>query len=234
MKIFKMRNLYHKIRFLLKSFTFPKTFLVGNTPNKLLVHNWQTSMDIFNGSTVIKDGKMFYEPIEYEHFVKLAKDKKCLFDIGAHIGWYCLLANGLGVEKCYAFEIVDSFASVTEKNFKLNNIKGGVFRVALGIPGTKINFKQSIYFGNGIAISLDEFCEKNKVFPDIIKMDIEGAELDALRTMDKILSRRPALDISIHPAYLKDRGQNEEDVLDLLNKYGYKIVWALGDTYFMR
>ena len=191
-------------------------------------------MDIFNGSTIIKNGRMFYEPEEYEQFVKIAKDKKCLFDIGAHIGWYCLLAGGLGAERCYAFEIVDSFAGVAEKNFKLNNIKGGVFRVAMGIPGENYKFKQSIYSGNKKAVSLDEFCEANKVFPDIIKMDIEGAELDTLRAMHNVLSRRPALDISVHSAFLKERGQSDKEVFDLLKKYGYEIIWAKNDTYFMK
>ena len=228
-----MRNLYHKIRFYIKSFSFPKTLLVGNTSNKLLVHNWPTLMDISNGSTIIKNGKMFYEPKEYEQFVKIAKDKKVFFDIGAHIGWYCLVANGLGVEISYAFEIVDSFADVAEKNFRLNNIKGGVFRTALGIPGTKIRFKQSIYLGEKVAVSLDDFCKTNNVFPDVIKMDIEGFEMNALKSMHNVLSKRPALDISIHSAYLKERGQSEEDILSLLKGYGYEIIWENGGTYFM-
>ncbi|MEK7149439.1 MAG: FkbM family methyltransferase [Patescibacteria group bacterium] len=229
-----MRNLYHKFRLFIKSFTFPKTLLVGDTSNKILIHNWPTSMDIFNGSTIVKDEKMFYEPNEYGQFIKIAKNKKVFFDIRAHIGWYCLVANGLGVENSYAFEIVDSFADIAEKNFKLNNIKGGVFRVALGVPGTKTDFKQSIYLGSKIAVSLDEFCKTHNIFPDIIKMDIEGFELDALKAMNNVLSKRPALDISIHSAYLEQRGQSEKEVLELLLKYGYEIIWAGGGTYFMK
>ena len=229
-----MRNLYHKVRFFIKSFAFPKTLLVGNTSNKLLVHNWPTSMDIFNGSTIIKDGKIFYEPKEYGQFVEIAKGKKVFFDLGAHIGWYCLVADGLGVERCYAFEIVDSFADVAEKNFELNKVKGGVFRVALGAPGINQKFKQSIYEGSGQAISLDDFCEEHNVFPDIVKMDIEGFELDTLKTMNNILLKRPALDISIHHAFLEERGQSKEEVLSLLGGYGYEIIWEEGDTYFMK
>ena len=229
-----MRNLYHKVKFFIKSFTLPQTLLVGNTPNKLLVHNWPTSMDIFNGSTIIKDGKIFYEPKEYGQFVEIAKGKKVFFDLGAHIGWYCLVADGLGVERCYAFEIVDSFADVAEKNFELNKVKGGVFRVALGAPGINQKFKQSIYEGSGQAISLDDFCEEHNVFPDIVKMDIEGFELDALKAMHNILLKRPALDISIHHAFLEERGQSKEEVLSLLGGYGYEIIWEEGDTYFMK
>lgn len=228
-----IKNLYHKIRFIFKSFLLPKTLLVGNTSNKLLIHNWPTSMDIFNGSTIISNGRMFYEPNDYEKFINIAKNKKVFFDIGAHIGWYCLVADGLGVENSYAFEIVNSFAKVCEKNFKLNNIKGGVFRVALGAPNTEIDFKQSIYSGSKTAISLDEFCETHNIFPDIIKMDIEGFELDALKSMNNVLSKRPALDISIHSTYLKERGQSADEALKLLDNYGYKIIWSGGDTYFM-
>ncbi len=228
-----IKNLYHKIRFIFKSFLLPKTLLVGNTLNKLLVHNWPTAMDIFNGSTIVKNGRMFYEPKEYNEFEKLAIGKKVFFDIGSHIGWYCLIANGIGIDNCYAFDIVNSFVNLTKKNFKLNNIKNNVFRVAFGVPGNKVSFKQSIFSGNEIAISLDDFCEINNIWPDIIKIDIEGAELDILMTMNKVLSKHPAIDISIHPAYLNERGQKEEDVLQIFEKYEYKIKLSFNNTYFL-
>lgn len=230
----KIINLYHKIKFFVKSLKFPKTLLVGNTQNKILAHNWATSMDIFNGSTLVNEGRIFYEPNEYKQFIEIAKGKKIFFDIGAHIGWYCLVANGIGIERSYAFEIIDAFAEVAEKNFRLNNIKGDVFRVALGVPGEVVNFSQSIYHGSGIAVSLDRFCAERGIYPDIVKMDIEGAELDVLRAMKNVLSMRPALDISIHPTYLNERGQKAEEVLALLKGYGYEIVWSDRDTYFMK
>lgn len=228
-----IKNLYHKIRFIFKSFLLPKILLVGNTSNKLLIHNWQTSMSIFNGSTIIEKGRIFYEPKEYNEFEKLVIGKKVFFDIGSHIGWYCLVANGMGVDSCYAFDIVNSFVNLTKKNFKLNNIKGNVFKVAFGAPGNKVNFKQSIFSGNETAISLDEFCETNDIWPDIIKLDIEGAELDALMTMNKVLSKHPVIDISIHPAYLNERGQKEEYIFQIFEKHGYKIKFSFNDTYFL-
>lgn len=176
---------------------------------------------------------MFYEPDDYERFKQMVVGKKVFFDIGAHIGWYCLLANGLGLESSYAFEIVDYFSEITKKNFKLNNIKGGVFRVALGIPGTKINFEQSIFSGSDTAISLDAFCETHDVWPDVMKVDIEGAELDALRAMPKVLAQHPTIHISVHSSFLKERNQSDKEVLELLYKYGYKVIHSNEDTYFL-
>ena len=228
-----LRRYYHKIRFTIQSLMYPKTLFVGDTTNKILTHNWPTAMSILNGSTIIRDKKMFYEPNEYKLYKQMMVGKKVFFDIGAHIGWYCLVANGLGVESSYAFEIVEYFAKIIKRNFKLNGVGGEVFRVALGIPGTKVDFKQSFFSGNNTAISLDDFCETHNVWPDVIKIDIEGAELDALRAMSKVLARHPAIHISIHSGFLKKRNQDDKEVLELLHAYGYRVVYSNEDTYFL-
>lgn len=61
---------------------------------------------------------------------------------------------------------------------------------------------------------MDKFCEERNVLPDFIKMDIEGAELAALKGGIKTITKcRPQLAISIYhssedfiniPLYLKD------------------------------
>ena len=102
-------------------------------------------------------------------------------------------------------------------------------------PNDKIKrLQKSSFTANRVPQRLDEFCKAHNIFPDIIKMDIEGFELDALKAMNNVLSKRPALDISIHSAYLEQRGQSEKEVLELLLKYGYEIIWARGGTYFMK
>ena len=59
---------------------------------------------------------------------------------------------------------------------------------------------------------------------DLIKLDIEGDELDALRSARELLSRaRPALAVEVHPEALSARGQSATEVLELLEEAGYRI-----------
>lgn len=66
--------------------------------------------------------------------------------------------------------------------------------------------------------TIDKFCTERNVFPDFIKMDIEGAELSALKGgMEIIKKYRPQLAISIYhssedfvniPLYLSENLEN--------------------------
>ena len=230
----KLRNFYHSVRLgFWVRMKYPVTLRVANTNDRILVHNWPTALLLKTTTTRVTQGRMFYEPIERPYFERLARDKKVFFDLGAFVGYYSVMAHGLGVRACYAFEIVDLFVDITEKNFSLNNIPGKVTRMALGKPGEQIQFEYSIFSDGGIAKSLDDFSESANVWPDVLKIDIEGAELDTLRAMPKILKRHPALDISVHPTFLQERGQNEEEVMELLSSYGYTVIFSGGDTYFL-
>lgn len=52
------------------------------------------------------------------------------------------------------------------------------------------------------AITIDDYCERNNVIPDFIKMDIEGAEPLALRGCEKTLKKyRPKFAVCIYHAW---------------------------------
>jgi len=56
--------------------------------------------------------------------------------------------------------------------------------------GTTVNVPQ---------INLDDWCAENEVVPDFIKMDIEGAEVDAIRCASHIIAQhKPRLAISLY------------------------------------
>lgn len=67
-------------------------------------------------------------------------------------------------------------------------------------------------------IKLDDYCDENNVYPGLIKMDIEGAEMSALKgAINAIKKSRPQLAISIYhsnkdfveiPVYLKENLEN--------------------------
>ncbi len=73
------------------------------------------------------------------------------------------------------------------------------------------------------AISLDDFCDKFALRPDFLKMDIEGAEYDALLGAKKTISQcRPKLLIELHHF---DGNAATNPVPKLLMEWSYRIQW---------
>lgn len=91
-------------------------------------------------------------------------------------------------------------------------------------PGDHMN--DSIYdYGHGKSgefywvntVSLDSFCGKTGLVPSVIKMDIEGAEFDALNgAVELIAAHRPHLILEQQP--------NDTRCLDFLRRSGYQAL----------
>ena len=72
--------------------------------------------------------------------------------------------------------------------------------------------------------TIDELVRKGVPSPSIIKIDIEGYELDALEGAKKLFSssKKPVhLFIEIHDDYLKGIQKSHVDIFRLLEGYGY-------------
>ena len=81
-------------------------------------------------------------------------------------------------------------------------------------------------------VTLDGFCAERGIDRvDFIRMDIEGAELMALKGALNILDRdRPHVLLEIHPVMLQARfGASGEAVLDLFRDRGYRMFALNGD-----
>ena len=140
-------------------------------------------------------------------YLRLSKESDCFFDIGAHIG-IVTLAVAKNIKKngvIYAFEpskvnlkflkyhidcnkmknvkIVDKLVSSSENKkvifYEAPESSGMNSIVSLSKKKiTNKNLPQSI--------TLDLFCQNNNVYPDIIKVDIEGSEIEMLKGAKKI------------------------------------------------
>jgi len=71
--------------------------------------------------------------------------------------------------------------------------------------------------------TLDAIAEKFNFTPDLIKLDIEGYEAEALRGAHLTLQRRPLLVLEWHPAMLRHRGLDPLRALDPLIAAGYSF-----------
>jgi len=81
-------------------------------------------------------------------------------------------------------------------------------------------------------VTLDDFCaERGIAKVDFIRMDIEGAELLALKGAQRILDRdRPSVLLEIHPAMLAARfGGSADQVLKVFTRRGYRMFALNGN-----
>ncbi len=73
-------------------------------------------------------------------------------------------------------------------------------------------------------MSIDELIERNLEPPDIIKMDVEGHELDVLLGARKLLlATKPLLSLELHPDLLARRGTSSLAIAEYLEDAGYVL-----------
>lgn len=170
----------------------------------------------------------------------LVKPGDLIADVGANIGFYSSIFSGLtGTQgHVYSFE-------PDQKNFKKlkKNISGlsncTLVNSAVGQRTEKLNFYTSHRlnvdhrtvkpekFDSVLEVdcfSLDDYLKDNTKL-NFIKMDIQGAEMNALLGMKNILSSNKDLKIisELWPYSMIRAGYNTEDMITYLNSLGYSI-----------
>jgi hypothetical protein len=150
-----------------------------------------------------------YERELNKHFRRLVRPGYKAFDVGGHNGYDALLIANLSHGPVVSFECDPDNIELMRKNFALNSFD---IEAVQGFVSSR----------NGAAgeITLDEMANR-KFMPDLIKMDIEGAEADALRGATHIMqTAHPAMILEVH-------GQDvENQCIEILRDNGYspKIV----------
>ena len=178
------------------------------TKDLILVRNLTKQIKKNYGLKFLNTYSKFYceelrEIYEYKiyHFFKIKKGD-VVYDVGAGGGTYSLLSAKNGAE-CLAFELREDAFKIMNENIKLNNFQNKI-KTYLG----KIDDK----------IALDFYFNKTKKAPTLIKIDIEGDELKALKGSIKILKKyHPRIIFETHSKEL------ERACLDFLSKFGYAV-----------
>ena len=181
----------------------------------------------------------------FEIYIKLSDDVDCFFDVGAHIGLIALpLSTQIsknGTIYCFEPSNTNNFYLNyhLEKN-KVNNVKV-IKKVVNSKSGLETDFfeSQEVSGMNSVieienkqiskktlkkSISLDEFCIENKIFPQIIKIDVEGSEIDLLKGAKKLIkSKRPIIFLSYHPSHILKLGYTPSDFDKLIKNFKYSV-----------
>lgn len=182
-----------------------------------------------------------YESEDAGLLYKVISNGDTVFDIGANIGWYSIgLAKRNPASVIHAFEPLPATFANLSKNVELNGIQNiHINNFGFSNDNTTLRFYTSPHTsvsnsaenisGDNEAMvtecivkTLDSYSFDNKVQVDVIKCDVEGAELfvyqGGLKTIEKYkplifteMLRKWAATFSYHP----------NDIISLLNNYGY-------------
>jgi FkbM family methyltransferase len=187
------------------------------------------------GETVLIDPAyrhLAWNAEEYAALKASVRPGMTVLDVGANVGAYTLLlAQWAGARgHVYAFEpaaasraglarhlAINGLADrVTIRREAVSNASGTCRFVDVGTSGgNRIARPQDFTAGVVPAVSLDDFCEACGVIPDLVKIDVEGAELQALRGARQTIARRRtslALFIELHPSIWPAFGVSRVDI----------------------
>src|SRR5262249_40284913 len=75
------------------------------------------------------------------------------------------------------------------------------------------------------SVTLDQFCSERNITPDVIKIDVEGAEVRVLLGAGNVLARsRPVLLCEIHPQQMANCGSSLTELESFREHHGYTIT----------
>jgi FkbM family methyltransferase len=190
-----------------------------------------------------------YEEETRKVVMQTLKPGDVFFDLGANIGYFTVLAakcvgpNG----RVIAFEPTPATRSYLERNVQGNGVgrivavesfaiseRRGVAYFEVGTQSECNSIATNARSGTGTievqTIGIDDYCEEKGLLRiDMIKMDIEGQELKAIRSMVQSSNRNPQLKIifEYNAEVVSKSGEGVADFFDLLSSYGFCRFTAL-------
>ena len=190
----------------------------------------------------------YYEKSLGDVLRKIVKPGDVFVDIGANIGYFSLLiATDVPTAKVISFEPVRDIFQQLKGNTLLNNVKNIIaFNAAVGevkeekdifVSDTDnlgmSSFKQPENFSGKTervqVLTLDDwFSRAGLAKIDVIKIDVEGSELNALKGMKQVLqSFKPVVIVEINPGTLSMFGLNSSDIFDYLAGFNFDAFLIL-------
>ncbi|MCL4247147.1 MAG: FkbM family methyltransferase [Anaerolineae bacterium] len=165
-----------------------------------------------------------------------------VYDIGAHVGYYTLLFSKLVGDqgKVVAFEPLPENVKYLKSHIQLNRISNvTLFEVAVAkepgtiffrkVPDRSQGYIVQLPLGNDLQVSqvsIDRLVLSGEIAPPThLKIDIEGAELLALKgAMDTLRNHRPMIFLATHGTEVHDA------CCKLLYGLGYELSPIVGET----
>jgi FkbM family methyltransferase len=251
----RLRRFWAKpLRGKLESLTFRWKSLLGSRPETLILpfgSKWLPENGALDGD--LRSGS--FEGAETRFVTRFLKSGMTVFDIGAHHGYYTLLASQRvgNTGKVLAFEPSARERKRLRRHIRLNGCSNvRVESVALGSTKTK----GDLFVVQGIGdycnslrppsvqaatkkvrvkvVPLDSMLRQDSAEQvDLIKLDAEGAELDILKGAIRLLQarRRPVLLVEIAEVRTAPWGYSARETVEFLEnqRYNWFSITCVGD-----
>lgn len=167
--------------------------------------------------------------------LRTVREGDVVLDCGAHTGflttYFATIAGPAG--HVVAFDPFPQNADLIEHNAMLNGLTNvTVVRKAVGSENKFLTLSQSNQNASvstaddsilTFETTIDSWAFLN---PSVLKLDVEGYEVEALKGAQKVLATRPILNLEVHGPLLHVFGHSANDVLNLipgLDAYDYYI-----------
>ncbi len=179
-------------------------------------------------------------------FCSWMKSDTVFYDLGANVGYYAFIANlYISTGKIYSFEPMPANIEVFKSHLKLNE-KRMIYKSIELLPYAISDSEKEVAFSNNDkaiegntyinskvenvssksllvkCFSVDGLMKAGYKIPDVIKIDVEGAEYDVLRGARETLAKyKPNILLATHDCHLP--GVQKLSV-DLLQDLGYELT----------
>jgi FkbM family methyltransferase len=190
--------------------------------------------------SILADG--FYEPFQSDILIELGKVSNHFLDIGANMGFYSIALSAenatLTVE---SFEPQPNVFEILTSNINLNEFRSRIHPHNTGVGTSKEEITMFIprFTGTGgasfknlhndegesiqIKVPVDALDDLIKVEPDLIKIDVEGSELNVLKGGARTIKlSKPTVVVELLRKWMKPFGHTPQMFLNIMLEQNYR------------
>lgn len=172
-------------------------------------------------------------------FLHALNDQDIVYDIGANIGTYSVIAAGICGARVVAVEPVQGTFDLLMDNISLNRLHERVIAIRAAVSGDEgqLRVTDGLDAANHVAagpttpgqivkaVTLDGIMQQHQLLPTALKIDVEGFESEVIRGASRFLESR-----SLHSVLVELRGHgarygfNEWEIHRSLTNRGFTAV----------
>lgn len=210
---------------------------------KVRIGDVTVRFDLTTRSEYLRATNLGGERVMLESLVDEIRGAETVWDVGACVGTYtCFVAKALSTGHVVGFEPEPANRTRLRTNLARNAPKErwSVSPVALsGADGESVLMSEFVEAGGGHH-HLSETGEGTRVetkrgdsliseesfsVPDILKIDVQGAEMSVLRGLGEFLEEVGTVYVEIHPEQCKRYGTTSDEIEAFLRNSGYSLMY---------